>query len=73
MPHATETTTGAIRQEEFNNPCWILARAKSNQKVSERPEQTDLVTLALLGSTSKWKTLSLFTHRCVQKDHFTTS
>lgn len=57
MPYATETT-GGIRQEECNYPCWILARPKSNQKVSERPEQIDLITLALLRSTSKWKTLS---------------
>lgn len=47
MLYATETT-GGIRQEECNYPCWILARAKSNQKVSERPKQIDLITLPLL-------------------------
>lgn len=36
----------------------FLPELKTNQKVSERPEQIDLITLALLRSTSKWKALS---------------
>lgn len=48
----------------------FLPELKTNQKVSERPEQIDLITLALLRSTSKWKALS-WVYRtdtwCVQK------